>query len=190
MHLLRLAPMGALLLGLTLGPVAHADTFVTKTGTLNADNSAYVYSFNTATTQTYTFSTTSYAAGGFLPDLTLFQANGNFVDFSQTSGMGDVSFSDTLGAGSYLLYLTEFPNEAVGPTLTQGFLFQDSPTITGDSCSVPGGTFLGSSTAPCAQRTANYTVNVNASPVPEPSTLLLVLPPAALLLAFARRRLA
>ncbi len=187
----HLAPAGALLLGLLAGPVAHADTFSTKNGTFAADNSVYVYSFNTPTASTYTFTTTSYAAGGFLPDLTLFQSNGNFVDFTQNSGLGDVSLSDTLGAGSYLLYLTEFPNEFSGTNLTTGsFLFAGDPTATGDSCNTPGGMFLASNTAPCVQRTANFSVTVDASPVPEPSTLLLVLPPATLLVGFARRRLA
>ncbi len=191
MHLRRFAPVGALLLGLLAGSAAHADTFSTKTGTFAADNSAYVYSFSAPIATTYTFTTTSYAAGGFLPDLTLFQSNGNFVDFSQNSGLGDVSLSDTLGAGSYLLYLTEFPNEFSGMNLTTGsFIFAGDPTATGDSCNAPGGMFLASNTAPCVQRTANFSVNVDASPVPEPSTLLLVFPPVAALVAFTRRRLA
>ena len=186
-----LASTAAVLLGLLAGSVAHADTYSTKTGQFAADNSVYVYSFGTSVTTTYTFATTSYAAGGFLPDLTLFQSNGNFVDFSQNSGLGDVSFTDTLGPGSYLLYLTEFPNEFSGNTLSQGsFLFAGDPTATGDSCNTPGGMFLGSATAPCAQRTANYAVTVDASPVPESSTLLLVFPPAVALVGFARRRMA
>ncbi len=185
-----LAPLGVLLIGLFASSTAHADT-TTKSGTFAADNSVYVYSFNTSATQSYTFATTSFATGGFLPDLTLFQANGTFVDFSSSAGLGDVSLFDTLAPGSYLLYLTEYPNEFSGANLSTGsFLFAGDPTATGDVCNTPGGMFLASNSAPCTQRTANFSLNVTTAVTPEPSPLLLTLPPVALLAMFARRRLA
>ena len=94
-----------LALGLALSLPSHAATTVT-TGNFTADNSFAAYSFSTATSQNYTFTTTSYAAGNFLPVLTLFNATtGAPVDYSN-SGFGDVSLFDSLYAGSYLLYIT------------------------------------------------------------------------------------
>lgn len=157
-----------------------------SSGSFLNDDSFYSFSFTTAASGQFTFNTTSYLTGGFAPVLTLFNSlTGKEIDNAGT-GTSDVSISDALSASSYILYLTEFPNVASG-SLSDGFLFTGFPTITGDSCSVPGGKFLDTTSAPCKQRTSSYAVNETISAVPEPPTWLLVLPPALLLIGASRR---
>lgn len=172
-----------LLLGFAATLSANAVTITS--GTFTADNDKYVYSFSPTSTQSYTFSTTSFAAGGFIPVLTLFNATGTVVGFSPNLTDTDAILSSLLTAGSYQLYLTEFPNTAIN-TLAQGFEFANSPTVTGDFCNVSGGKFIDDIT--CGQRTSSYNLNLTTSnPVPEPPTWLLVLPPVALLMGVSRR---
>jgi hypothetical protein len=191
---------------------AHADDF-TYTGTLAADNSIASFTIDTASMMTFSFYTTSYGgglnldgttspSGGFIPNLTLFSVlDGSPVNNAGASGMcsgsmmadptthhcDDAAFSAILNPGQYVLDLTEFPNVAIGG-INDGFLFAGDPTATGDSCG--GGTFLETDTAPCTQRTDDYAVNINSSPVPELPTWYLVFPPAAALLLFSRRQIA
>lgn len=160
----------------------------------------------------YSFYTTSYgggmnadgtisSAGGFVPLLTLFSATtGDVLGYGGGSGMcegasmvdggtglcEDASFTRVLGAGSYSLFLSEFPNAAIG-SLSDGFLFAGQPNITGDLCGVAGGSFLQTDQAPCVQRTGDYAVNISSSPIPEPPTWLLVLPAAGLGLLVRRQ---
>ena len=167
---------------------AHAAT-TPFSGTFLNDASVFSDPFTVTSAQNYTFTTTSFAAGGIVPVLTLFNATtGAVVDFSgANTGFSDVTLTDTLNAGSYLLDLTEFPNSAVGPTLAAGF-YPNNPTITGSDCNVAGGMFYNDIT--CTQTTNVYSgtiTNVAATVTPEPSTLLLVLPPALALLGRRRR---
>lgn len=174
--------LSLLLLSLAATRASSAAT-IPVSGMFSADDSSYTYSFTTTASQIYTFATTSYSAGGFLPVLTLFNAfTGKPID-NAGSGFGDVSLNDSLSSGSYVLYLTEFPNVANG-NLSDGFLFTGSPAITGDLCGV-GGKFL--NTVNCTQRTGNYALSITNNPVPEPPTWLLVLPPAVLAFGLSRR---
>ena len=198
MNLCRYASRVALaVFGFTALTQAHATNFPTGTtliasGSFAADNSSYSDQFALTSSQNLTFSTTSFAAGGFLPVLTLFNfTTGAPIDFSN-SGLGDVSIMDTLTAGSYILYLTEYPNEAIG-NLSDGFLFSFDPTATGDLCgySNTGKSFINSTTCSSTPLGTNYNVNVTAAgltPTPEPSTLMLMLAPAAALVGAVRRR--
>ena len=176
---------------------AHAAT-TTITGTFSGDNSVYSDPFSVSSTTNYTFTTTSAAAGNFLPTLTLFNvATGAPVDFNDgTYPGGDVSLSDTLGSGSYDLFLTEYPNVAVG-NLNDGFIFSSDPTATGDFCggALSGESFVNAQTCGSALQLGNsYTLVTSATPAgsiavtPEPSTFLLMLAPAAGLVEMARRR--
>lgn len=197
-----LCTAGLLLLTVALARDANASS-TTYSGTFAADDSVFQLPINVTGTQDYTFETTSYASGGFVPVLTLFSSTGAPVGFDGADGMcnggetansvtgmcDDAFLQETLTTGSYTLDLTEFPNVAIG-SMSDGFLFAGDPTATGDVCGVSGGMFLQADVAPCVQLTDNYSLtvsNVNASATPEPSTLLLMLPVAGFL-AFASRR--
>ena len=186
--LCRSLPCALAVLGFAALAQAHAAT-TTLTGTFTADNTVISDPLTLTSAQNYTFTTTSFASGGIVPVLTLFNSNtGAVVDFSgSNTGFSDVTLTDSLSAGSYVLDLTEFPNVANG-NLAAGFLFASNPSITGSDCGVPGGMFYNDIT--CAKTTANYGVTVTntaAAVTPEPSTLLLVLPPALALLGRRRR---
>ena len=179
----RIAPV---VLGFAALTQARAAT-TPFSGTFLNDASVFSDAFTVTSAQNYTFTTTSFASGGIVPVLTLFNSTtGLVIDFSgANTGFSDVTLTDTLTAGSYLLDLTEFPNSAVGPTLAAGF-YPNSPTITGTDCGVPGGMFYNDIT--CAKTTNVYSGTItNAAVTPEPSTLLLVLPPALALLGRRRR---
>ena len=184
------------MLGLTTLTQAHATTFpagtsVVSSGSFLADNSIYSDAFTLTSSQNLNFFTTSFASGGFLPVLTLFNSTtGQPVDFSN-SGFGDVSITDLLKPGSYVLDLTEYPNEAIG-RLTDGFLFSSDPTATGDLCggAVTGKSFISDATCSATPLGKNYSLSVTATAVatPEPSSLMLLLAPAAGVAAILRRR--
>lgn len=201
--------LSRLLTPLVLGFViqtAHA-TSTTLTGTLSSDDQVIPYNFTSTTTQTYNFFTTSYGggmnvngtnttAGGFVPVLTLFNANGTVIGPSSTGGAvdrvtglsNDAFLTETLGPGSYILDLSEFPNVANG-NLADGFLFAGQGNFTGGQCTGAPGSFLETDTIPCTQRTNNYSLNVATAATPEPATWLLVLPATGLFLV-GRRYLA
>ena len=191
MNLCRFASRLALaVLGCTALTQAHAAT-TPFSGTFLNDASVFSDSITVTSVQNYIFTTTSFASGGIVPVLTLFNSTtGAVVDFSgANTGFSDVTLTDTLTAGSYLLDLTEFPNSAVGPTLAAGF-YPNNPTITGSDCGVAGGMFYNDIT--CTQTSNAFSGTITnagtaAAVTPEPSTLLLVLPPALALLGRRRR---
>ena len=200
-----------LLLCLGVREKASATTF-TDTGTFTTDNQVFETSFNVATASTYSLYTTSYGggtnlngtvslAGGFVPVLSLFNANGTIVAAEGASGIcggnakvgsatkicDDASLQLALTSGTYILALTEFPNVAIN-NLSDGFLFASNPHETGSLCGKSGGTFLETDVAPCVQRDGSYAVNVtNASAVPEPATWALMLPAAGVLFFVGRQ---
>lgn len=178
----------------------------TVSGTLANQNAALQEAFSLSTASNLTIFTTSYgggmnangttaAAGGFMPSLVLYNAAGNFVDgqiFPSPIGKVDPSTNlngdsyiktNNLAAGSYILALSDF-------------LVQQSPTATNLSdgfINYGGGTTF--SDVQGNLRNGNYTLNftsVSATPVPpsavpEPSTVLLIIP-AALVGAISLRR--
>lgn len=191
-----------LVLGFAIHQTANAASTV-LTGNLATDDQVVSYNFTSAASQTYNFYTTSYGgganadgtmstAGGFVPVLTLFNASGSVIAPSTTGGAmdsmtglaNDAFLTETLGPGSYVLDLSEFPNVANG-NLADGFLFAGMGNFTGGLCG-GSGSFLETDTIPCAQRSSSYTVNVATAATPEPATWLLVLPATGLL--FVGRR--
>jgi hypothetical protein len=135
------------------------------------------------------------AAGGFDPDLSLFDSSGNLLDQnddgtgfvavdSTTGNAFDSYLTDSLGVGSYTVALTESPNFANGPTLGDSFLFAGQGDFT---CSY----FLGSSGAFCdasfSQRNGNYALDITTpgvsppSATPEPASLVLTVSGVSLL---------
>ena len=85
----------------TIAALAFASSFAVRAnaattnynGMFAADDTVVTVSFSTATAQTYTFSTSSFAAGGFVPVLTLFRSTGgNPLAFAETD-TSDVSIA-------------------------------------------------------------------------------------------------
>ena len=202
-----------LLLCFAVREKAFATSF-TDTGTFTTDNQVAEFNFNVASASTYTLYTTSYGggmnldgttslAGGFVPVLSLFHADGTIVAGEGAPGMclgaanvdastsmcDDAYLKLALTKGNYILALTEFPNTAIN-NLADGFEFAGDPHATGTFCGESGGTFLQADVSPCAQRNGSYAVNVtNASAVPEPPTWALVLPAAGMLFFVGRQHL-
>lgn len=179
-----------LLLGIAAKHEAFAAT-VSYSGSFAADNRFFSLTLSPTVTTNYTFTTTSYATGGFLTDLTLFTSAGKTVGSSQNATPSDAILSATLGAGSYLLYLTELPNEAAGDLNLanpgSSFLFGSDPLATSTQACGNGKMF--NDPISCAQLTSNYSLNVTSTAAtPEPSTLLLMLAPAGALVDAVRRR--
>ena len=171
--------------GLALCSLGHASTFSTS-GVFSADNSTYELTFSVAGATNYSAATTSYATGGFIPVLTLFNDTTGAPIDDNGSAVSDASLSDLLSAGTYDLFLTEFPNVAVG-NLSDGFEFASVPNITGQ---LEGGTGMFVDDITGQQRTANYALTASSTAVtPEPSSLLLMLPGAAAVMYSVRRRL-
>ncbi len=175
----------------------------TISGTLPTDDQIDRYTTTLTSSQTFTFNTTSYATGGFVPVLTLFNADGSPITPSVTGGVidpatmlaNDAFISQVLGPGTYLLTLSEFPNVATNGA-NDPFLFAGQGNFTPSLCPTSTGTsFLESDVAPCVQRTSSFSLTSNAtltpsSVTPEPATWILVLPATGLLLAFGKRSIA
>jgi len=175
----------------------------TISGTFPTDDQINRYTTTLTSSQTFTVNTTSYATGGFVPVLTLFNADGSPITPSVTGGVidpatmlaNDAFISQVLGPGTYLLTLSEFPNGALGGA-NDPFLFEGQGNFTPSLCPTSTGTaFLESDISPCAQRTSSFSLTSNAtltpsSVTPEPATWILVLPATGLLLAFGKRSIA
>ena len=119
---------------------AAADSF-SFTGNFQTDDDVQLFTFTIASNQTVTFLTLSYAGGtnfagstispgGFDPLLTLFDSEGNEINFWDNSpgqvpngpdGALDAYDSELRLADTYTLALTESPNQSVDGTLVDGF---------------------------------------------------------------------
>ncbi len=164
---------------------AKADNF-TFTGIFAADNDARFFEFVVADESTIVLRTTSYANDGFDPVLALFdlsRMNGQLLApaIEQDGLPGDSLLAETLQPGRYIVALTQFVNLATGPDLSDGFLLSDDPFFT-RQFAAPGATGMfydlnGN------RRNGNFSLEVlnvasatpvEAAPVPEPATLLLL----------------
>ncbi|MGD0959428.1 MAG: DVUA0089 family protein [Methylomonas sp.] len=110
------------LLVCTAQPAAAVD--FSYTGAFSQDDNVQFISFSIGATSSVTIETLSYdggvnaagqtiAAGGFVPFLQLFAADGSELNGAQAQS-SDASFTESLSAGSYLLALTENNNVALG----------------------------------------------------------------------------
>jgi hypothetical protein len=163
-------------------------------GTLPNQNTALELTFTVASMSSVTIYTTSYATGGFQPNLILFDAAGNYVAGPVAPGTSPVAKTDPasgaaldgyltqsgLSAGQYVLALTDWElNQSPTTTnLSDGFTANYGNGVT----------FVdqGQNT-----RTGNYSVAIQLNQTPEPASFLLVLPGVAVLAGgLYRRRLA
>ena len=172
-----------------------AASATTLTGSFTTDDQSFQYVWNLSQASTVTAATTSYASGGFVPVLSLFDntsgafiavdggagscANGRGTD--PTTGIcNDAYLKQSLAAGSYRVVLTQFDNFPNGSNISAGFSEMGNGNFTAGFCNASG-PFQEIDLAPCVQRTGNYSLNLNAAnaAVPEPGSAALVLPALA-----------
>lgn len=161
-------------------------------GTLPDQGSVLLQNFTLSTANNLTVTTTSYAAGGFQPNLLLFNSMGNFMTAGIPFGAVDPStgivgdmrlMRSNLAAGGYTIALVDFLlNQSLTATgLSDGF------TVNFGS----GTTFVDSNGN---QRTGNFAFTIAAAAtgsgadIPEPSTIWLSIAPLAALAILAKRR--
>jgi hypothetical protein len=125
----------------------------------NLANADTIASTNFVSTGTVNFKTTSFAAGGFSPVLTLFDASGNYYTAgnNEYTSVGDLNVTTNLAAGNYRAVISAFGTFFDYPTKTN---FSQGFTI--------GGSFgIG--------RTSAYALDITSpttTPVPEPFTIV------------------
>jgi hypothetical protein len=172
---------------LTAGPTARAANF-SFTGLFTQDDDVQLFTFtvDTIALETVTLLTLSYAGGvgvapgGFDPVLSLFDPSGvlmNNDDDSSTAldaatGLSlDARLQIALPAGTYRASLTQSPNFATGPNLSDGFQLAGTGNFAGGFVDISGN-----------QRDGHWAVDilnvqtaaVVGSAIPEPATLLLL----------------
>ncbi|RZL31435.1 MAG: hypothetical protein EOP35_22040, partial [Rubrivivax sp.] len=115
------------------GTSSHSGKFVD-------DDDRYTFDFSLAAAGPLLVETQSFAAGGFAPVLSLFDASGQLLQLDAGSshtciGGGsfcwDAHFALDLTAGAYRLVLTQDGNLPLGPTLADGFAMTGRPDYTG-----------------------------------------------------------
>lgn len=161
----------------------------TISGTLPDQSSVLFETFTLPSASNLAITTNSYVAGGFEPNLFLFnsvgallQAGAPFGNAAPSTGIvGDMRLvASSLPAGSYTLAVTDFLlNQSLTATnLSQGFTQNYGN----------GTTFIDSNGN---QRTGNYSFTIAATStaaVPEPATLWLAAPLLGAVLVKARKR--
>lgn len=158
-------------------------------GSFTSDDQMFQTSLSLAGPSTITAYTTSYASGGFVPVVSLFnQTTGAFIatdggDASCTNGRmmdattgicNDASLSSPVATGNYLVVLTEFYNFPNG-NFAAGFGQAGTGDFTSSACGTSG-PFWETDLAPCVQRTGSYSLNLSSIATPEPATAWLILP--------------
>jgi hypothetical protein len=178
---------------------AHAEPWSGQ-GSFATDDQVLQLPFTLLTDDSLSVRSLGFASGGFATVLSLFGADGSLLvsavgssnscasaPADPVSGLAwDACFSAPLPAGDYWLTLTQDGNTAVGPTLSDGFQMAGQPDYT-------GWMYLGSPArfinADGSARSSAWALQASVTPVPEPSTgLLLLLGLACGLGWFARPR--
>ncbi len=156
----------------------------TLTGSFSSDDQLVELTWTTPVATTLAAYTTSYASGGFVPVISLFdQPTGNYITFDggdascsngiikdPATGMCDDAYlSQRVAAGSYRVVLSEFYNLPNG-NFGDGFSEAGAGNFTAGACNASGA-FWQVDVNPCIERTGHYSLHVNsATPVPEPVT--------------------
>jgi hypothetical protein len=163
------------------------------TGTLPDQGTALEETFTLAMPGTVTAYTTSYASGGFEPNLMLYTGAGKYITTGLTPGSSPVAMPDpntklaldayltapNLPAGTYILTLTDFLlNQSLTATnLSDGFTvnYGSGTTFVDEMGDTRNGNFA-------------LTINAGAAAVPEPATIWLTMFSFAGVIFTAQRR--
>jgi hypothetical protein len=167
--------------GLWFGTQAQAGV-LSFNGSFTADDNVQLLPFTESSPSLVTLQTSSYAAGGFDPIVTVFDATGLLIG-QNDDGVGvppDPSTGEALDAlltlsltpGQYVVSITQFDNFAVGPTLADGFVESGLGNFTAAlfDCGAPNFCDVTGSA-----RTSQWalTISAQAVGVSEPSTMAL-----------------
>ncbi len=176
---------------------------VNFSGVFSADDNVQLFTYTVQNGGQVTVSTTSYAAGGFSPILSLFDSTGQFLfddaGYSNTPE-SDATLQWVSAAGAqYMIALTEYDNFPVAAgdngNLSEGFTEAGNGNFTANppfNNNLSGGFYDGPGGA---QRTANWALTISApvaagplsaAEIPEPASFVLTLAGVALLLARKR----
>jgi hypothetical protein len=172
--------------GLWFGTHAQAAVF-SFNDSFTADDNEQFLSFTQGALSPVTLETSSYVAGGFDPIVAVFDGTGILVA-QNDDGIGvppdpstgaalDSLLTVSLGAGQYLVSITEFDNFALGPALSDGFVQSGQGNFTAlfacgqpSFCDVTG-----------SARTNKWALTISgeavtaASSIPEPTTSALLM---------------
>lgn len=180
--------VSAVLWACSLPHAAQAST-IAFSGTFTQDNGVLQLLVGVLAPSTFTAQTTSYAAGGFDPILTLYDPSGAFLLNNDDRDFFNGEFDAFIGPipllpGVYTLVLTQSPNFGT-TTLGGGFDFDGTPSFTLQAC-VDAGNCDVSAPPPCDAfvdffgncRGNNYAGNFEITQVdtavPEPGTIALL----------------
>jgi hypothetical protein len=164
-----------------VAPKLQADTIISQTysglfpanitGALPNQDTVLLETFTLSMSSDLTITTSSYASGGFEPNLLLFGATGDFITAGTPFGVPDPStgfvgdsrlFASNLVAGKYTVAVTDF-------------LVSQSPTATNlsDGFTVNLGSGTTFVDAHGNVRTGKYAFSIAPTPIPEPTTMWL-----------------
>jgi hypothetical protein len=170
----------ASLFALTLSLGASAGT-AHHSGSFAQDDDTFSVGFTLLAGETVLADTSSFAAGGFAPVLSLFDAGGQLLQLDvgsshSCSGTGsfcwDAHLAASLTAGNYRLVLTQDGNTPLGPTLADGFTMTGQPDYTGlNYLGQPGLHFIN---VDGSARTGDWAFALQAASVPEPGVALML----------------
>lgn len=162
--------------------VSTAASAVSFSGTFRQDNGKAGFFFYLNAPGTVTIESTGNAAGGFDPVLSLYDSAGLGIAFNddQDVGIADPKLVESLSAGRYTVYLTQYDN--FGPaSLGLPFNFDDQPNFRGGFID-----FFGN------QRTGDWALSIdgasNAGAVPETASWVMLIAGFGLVGAAMRRR--
>lgn len=181
---------------------AGAASAASFSGNFTSDNQVFQTNLTLTAPSALVAYTDSYATGGFVPVLSLFnQATGGFIALNggnasctngrlkdATTGLCDDAYlSVSLSAGNYLIVLTQFYNFPNG-NYSDGFSQAGTGNFTAAACNATG-SFWQIDVNPCVPRSGSYALTITAaSPVPEPATSCLLLGALAGVAVLYRKR--
>lgn len=180
MKIIHIAAIAAAALASTaVSTVASAASF---SGTFTHDNGKAGFYLYLMAPAIVSIESIGNASGGFDPVLSLYNPSGLGIAFNddQDAGVSDPKLVESLSAGRYTVYLTQYDN--FGPaSLGLPFNFDDQPNFRGGFIDFYG-----------AQRTGDWALSINgafkAGAVPEPASWMMLIAGFGLVGAVKRRR--
>jgi hypothetical protein len=177
------------------GALTAQASILTTSGAFGQDDDVVLFTYQVQNTGPVTVKTTSYAAGGFMPVLTVFSDSTHAWLYEDITSDDDALVTwNSVGGEWYIVALTQYGNYAVGLTLEDGFKEVGNGNYTAypPYSNTPGGSFVDPYGV---QRTSAWSIEFSSADptlvvAPEPSTFLLFAGGAAALIWRRRRRIA